>query len=99
MARRAAKVDANQTEIVEALRGIGASVFPTHMVGNGFPDLVVGFRGINFLLEVKDGSKPPSARRLTKDEEEFFSSWCGEVGVVNNPDEAIEYISQGSLGR
>lgn len=43
--RRAARVDANQKEIVRAWRQVGARVALTHMVGNGFPDAVVGFRG------------------------------------------------------
>jgi hypothetical protein len=32
------------------------------MVGRGVPDLLVGWRGTNLLLEVKDGNKPQSAR-------------------------------------
>jgi hypothetical protein len=49
--RRAAKVDANQTEIVQALRQIGAVVQSLAAVGNGCPDLLVGYRNRLFLLE------------------------------------------------
>ena len=63
--RRAAAVDANQSEIVAALRKAGVTVTPLHQVGGGCPDLLCGFRGVNTLLEVKDHAKPPSARKLT----------------------------------
>ena len=63
--RRAAKVDANQTEIVKALRQVGASVQSLAATGKGCPDLLVGIRGLNFLIEVKDGAKPRSDRKLT----------------------------------
>ena len=59
--RRAARIDRNQPEIVEALRKLGASVQPLHTVHDSVPDLLIGYQGRNFLLEVKDGTKPPSA--------------------------------------
>ncbi len=90
--RRAARIDANQTEIVQALRDVGASVGITSMVGSGFPDLVVGFRGRNFLFEIKDGSKPPSKRKLTPDEQEFFDTWRGTVFIANDVNEALSII-------
>ena len=62
---RRAAVDANQAEIVKALRKVGATVQPLHRVGQGCPDLAVGHGGVNHMIEVKDGSKPPSARGLT----------------------------------
>ena len=51
--RTAAKVDANQADIVAALRRIGATVQCLHQVGHGCPDLLVGWHGENILLEVK----------------------------------------------
>ena len=51
--RRDAKVDQNQQEIITALRQIGASVYPLHFAGKGCPDLLVGFRGRNYLIFVK----------------------------------------------
>lgn len=92
--RRAAKVDANQAKIVDALRKAGASVHPMHSVGDGFPDLCVGYRGLNFLMEVKDGSKPPSARKLTKDQQEFHALWGGQVAVVLSVEEAINALTK-----
>jgi len=91
--RRAAKVDANQGEIVAALRKIGATVQPLHAVGQGCPDLLVGWRGMTSLLEVKDGAKPPSARKLTEDQEKWHANWRGQVAVVETVEQAIEAIT------
>lgn len=89
---RAAAVDANQSEIVAALRGVGATVQPLHTVGKGCPDLAVGWRGQNYFLEVKDGKKPPSARTLKPDQVEWHGGWKGQVAVVKSVDEALSAI-------
>lgn len=91
--RRIAKTDANQPDIVSALRGVGASVCLLSQVGSGVPDLLVGFRGINLLMEVKDGNKPPSSRKLTKDQEDWHSEWRGQVVVVTTVEEAVSALS------
>ena len=91
-ARRAAKVDANQSEIVAALRGAGATVQPLHDVGRGCPDLLVGFRGDNYAIEVKDGEKPPSKRKLTPDQVRWHGDWRGRVVVVTGVDDALRAI-------
>ncbi len=90
--RRAAKVDDNQSEIVAALRRVGCSVQSLAGVGRGCPDLAVGFRGRNFFLEVKDGSKAPSKRRLTPDEEAFHARWRGHVAVVETVEDALKTV-------
>lgn len=87
--RRAAKTDDNQAEIVAALRKIGASVQPLHAVGQGCPDILVGWRGFNTILEIKDGKKPPSARKLTPDQEKWHAAWMGQVTVVETVEQAI----------
>ena len=95
--RRAAKVDANQSQIVAALRDVGASVQPLHAVGQGCPDLLVGFRGQCFTLECKDGSLPPSARKLTEAQKWWHMNWRGHVVVVKSVDEALEAIGVDSF--
>ena len=90
--RRAAKVDANQREVVAALRGAGATVQLLHAVGEGCPDLLVGYKGLNLLLEVKDGSKPPSAQKLTPQQEVWHRDWRGHRVVVNSPEAALTAI-------
>lgn len=92
--RRAARVDDNQNEIVDALRAIGATVRVVTQ-GGGLPDLMVGFRGQTVLMEVKDGKKPPSARALTPAEQKFFDEWRGGLLiVVNSVDEAIAALKR-----
>lgn len=92
--RRAAKIDANQPAIVKALRSAGARVQSLASVGKGCPDLLVGFGGKNLLLEVKDGAKPPSARKLTPLEVEWHSQWTGfgQVAVVESPEQAVRLL-------
>lgn len=87
--RKIGRVDANQKELVKQLRLIGASVAITSNVGSGFVDIVVGYRGINYLFEIKDGDKPPSQRKLTKDEMKFHDNWQGDCHVVNNIDDCF----------
>ena len=94
--RRASKTDANQSEIVAALRAIGASVHDTSAVGRGFPDLVVGHRGRNFLIECKDGAKVPSARKLTPDQVDFKAGWLGHWAVAISAADAVAIITAGS---
>lgn len=90
--RRAAKVDTNQPEIVAALRKAGVTVQALHSVGSGCPDLVCGRAGVTYLLEVKDGSLPPSARKLTPDQQDWHATWRGQVAVVKNIDEALAAV-------
>lgn len=89
---RNAKVDANQKQITEALRRAGCSVQPLHTIGRGVPDLLVGWRGKNFLLELKDGSKRPSERRLTEDQQTWHQEWRGQVAVAESIEEALRLL-------
>lgn len=91
--RTAAKVDRNHPEIVAALRGIGASVLSTAQLKGCF-DILVGYRGINFIMEIKDGKKPPSACKLTDGEAAFKDAWRGgEYFVVHSVAEAISVVT------
>ena len=86
-------MDENQSDIVAALRAIGATVRVISQ-GDGIPDLLVGFMGKTILLEVKDGKKPPSARKLTPAEQKFFDEWRGgSLAIVNTVDEAIAAVT------
>jgi hypothetical protein len=89
---RAAKIDANQPEIVSAFRRLGCQVAHTHMVGAGFPDIVILRKGRVALVEIKDGAKPPSARKLTKAEAEFHETW--PVHIVESTGDAIRLVRE-----
>lgn len=90
--RRRAKIDRNHNEIADALRDCGCSVRSLASVGAGMPDLLVGSRGHNYLLEVKDGRLSPSKRKLTKEENMFHLTWGGNVAVVESVAEALEAV-------
>ena len=92
--RRAARVDANQAEIVAALRKVGCSVLDLSAVGGGCPDILVGRRGKNLLIEVKDGTKPPSKRRLTPEEREFLTAWNGNAVICDSIEEALDAVQE-----
>lgn len=94
--RRAAKVDANQSEIVKALRALGCDVLILSAVGDGCPDLLVTapvFPRRTMLIEIKDEAKPPSKRTLTADQVEFHREWRGEIHIVKSVDEAIAVVT------
>jgi Holliday junction resolvase len=65
MSRHARRVDANQSQVVDELRARGWFVFSLAATGRGCADLLIARKGVMKLIEVKDGSKIPSARKLT----------------------------------
>jgi hypothetical protein len=83
--RRAARVDANQAQIVSALRAAGAYVWII-----GLPvDLLVGYKGHSFLVEIKNGPK----ERLTGLQQDFFENWSGStLARVDGPEAALRMI-------
>lgn len=88
----AARIDSNQPQIVAALRELGASVLHLHTIGKGAPDILIGYQGKNALVELKDGDKPPSARKLTPDEQKFHAEWRGQVAIIESVEEAVAFI-------
>lgn len=91
--RRNARVDANQKDIVDALYSVpGVSVQHLHAQGMGCPDILVGWRNKNYLFEIKDPAKKPSARELTKMQERWHFQWSGQVAVIHSVEDALEII-------
>jgi len=90
--RRAAKVDANQAQVVAALRAVACEVECLHAVGGGVADLLVYRRPTQrlFLIEVKDGSKPPSERRLTPAQEGWHRRF--PVSVATSVEDALRIV-------
>ena len=89
--RHAARVDATQAEIVEALRAIGATVYVL-----GLPlDLLVGYRGRTLLLECKclTGKRKPRATKHTALQTAFLLTWNGgPVATVTDAQGAINAL-------
>ena len=90
---RAARIDANHEQVVLALRTAGATVQSLAAVGQGVPDLLVGFQGKTLLMEIKDGNKTPSERRLTEPQLKWHGAWRGgPLAVVDSPDAALRML-------
>ena len=81
------RVDANQAEIVADLRKCGASVHDLHEVGSGCPDIVVGFRGVNYLIEIKALDEKLNIRQIT-----WHREWQGQVSIARTSEEALHII-------
>jgi len=96
--RRAAKLDANHGAIVQALLDLGCTVQSLAAVGGGVPDLLIGWRGLNLLLEVKDGDKPPSERQLTPKQALWHRDWRGQVVTAENVDDALQAVLRANAG-
>ena len=91
--RRAARRDANERRVIDALRSCGAYV--KQINDEGLADLLVFYRGHTLILEVKDGDKPPSARALTPAEQKFHDEWPGQnLYIVNSEHEALDILKR-----
>ena len=80
--RRDAKKDDNQDAIVKALRAIGCTVYYIKEP----VDLLVGFRGRSFVLEIKN---PEKSWKLTPQQVEFFRDFTGEAYIVEDDGQAL----------
>jgi len=92
--RRAAKVDANQKEVAQTLERLGWWVVDLSKVGGGVSDLLVGKRGVLRLVEIKDGSKPPSARKLTDDQIKWHAeakAYGITVSILTSVEDAVMF--------
>ena len=96
MPRYNAKADLTQAAIVQAVKRAGATVQHLHTVGQGCPDLLIGYRGKNYLLECKPNIGSPSARKLRPNQTEWHAGWKGTVAVVETPEAALAVI--GAIG-
>jgi hypothetical protein len=74
--------DANQEQIVDALRRVGVQV---EVIGKPL-DLLIHSKNGTALMEVKN----PNGGRLTKDQVEFIARWAGKIHVVETVEEALQ---------
>jgi Holliday junction resolvase len=91
--RRAAKIDANQKQIVDQLRKCGFTVLHLHTLGKGAPDIAVGAFNKNYFFEIKDAEKPKSKKKLTEDEEKFHQTWNGQISIIESIEDALHIIN------
>jgi hypothetical protein len=88
------RVDGNHADIMTTFRALGCSVQSIASVGRGCPDLLVGRDGWTVPVEVKDGAKPPSARKLTEDEEIWRANWKGSYALIASPEQAHQMVTE-----
>lgn len=84
------RADENQAEIVADLRAIGAYVLHLHTIGGGCPDIVVLWRGVLWMFEIK-GSKG----RLFQKQRDWHRMWReagGNVAMIRSSEEAFRLM-------
>ena len=86
----AKRVDQNQPEIVKEFRRMGATVQIISNIGKGCPDIIVGYKGVNYLIEIKKDEKA----KLTPHEEVFFLTWRGQVCKVFCKEDVIKLMEK-----
>ena len=57
-------------------------------MGSGFPDLIVGWKGVNYFMEVKKDKKAT----LTPAEKKFHESREGQIDIVYTLEDALKVI-------
>ena len=88
----AKRTDSNHAEILEALASCGWYCLDTSRAGFGAPDCLAVRAGRLIPIEIKDGSKPPSARQLTPAEQDVHDAFAAAgvpVVVVTSVEEAL----------
>jgi len=97
--RYALRKDANHNNVGDAYKAVGLRAWDISNSPNGIGDWMVKAKdGSLHLIEVKDGSKKPSARKLTKMEQKFVDEFVEDDGmdvwyhVVLSVDEALDAV-------
>ena len=86
--------DSNHDEIVKWLKAFGATVQSLTSLGDGCPDLLIGYRGVNVLAEIKDAKLSPSRRQLRRNQVDWHARWRGQVAVVECPEDAVALLKR-----
>ena len=83
--------DATQDGIVAALEAAGATVQDLCRYGS-VPDLLVGYRGANYLIECKPVEGDKRQLNLNAKQVDWHAAWQGQVAVANSPEQALAII-------
>jgi hypothetical protein len=92
---RGFKKDANHQSVVDRIQSLGWSVLDLSKYGAPVDIAIgkLGRSGLAALGEIKDGSKPPSKRKLTKEGEDLFKRWEGPIFIFTSPDDAQSQLA------
>ena len=98
--RYAKRVDANHEAVKQAFKALKCWVGDLHGLGQGMPDLLVSVPPSHALalVEVKDGSKPPSKRKLTKPEADFHEACPALIWIVESLDDVTTCVNYYRMG-
>lgn len=88
----ACRIDGNHTEIVNQLELCGCSVQSLATIGNGCPDIIVGYSERNYIFEIKTETGKLNKRQL-----KWFSNWDGQRGVIRSVYDALDIFMQDNL--
>ena len=94
MSKYARKKDDNHDEIVNEFQRLGCGVKDVHNLPD-FCDIIICYQGATVMVEIKDGRKAPSSRRLTEGEKQFSDEWIGKGGkwaCIESVEQANELI-------
>ena len=86
------RTDGIQPVVIRIFRAYGFSVKDTSRVGGGFPDLVLGFRSKNFLVEVKNDTGV--GWKYTPAQKKFNDTWNGQRITITSTQEAAEFAEK-----
>lgn len=79
---RRANPDQNRSALREGWLKLGGSWLDIHPLEGGEPDALLGWRGMDRLVEIKNPLRPPSARRPREKQAEWHRSWRGRRPAV-----------------
>ena len=83
------RVDENQSQLVNTFIALGASVLNLSRVGQGCPDLLIGYKNKSVLVEIKKDAKAV----FTEPQIKFMQNWRGgTVSRIDSVDAAIRLI-------
>jgi hypothetical protein len=90
--------DQNQSEICKAANKIpGVVAEDLGASGKGVPDLLIGYRGVNYLCEVKlelvKGKVFASHSKLNDKQVEWHRDWTGQVCVIRCLDDLLSLLN------
>ena len=85
--------DSNHSAILQAFRQLGCSTIDLGGVGAGVGDALIGYAGISLMIEIKDGAKSPSRRKLTAAQEKLRLDWTGGARLVTNMDDVEKTVA------
>jgi rhamnose utilization protein RhaD (predicted bifunctional aldolase and dehydrogenase) len=89
------RTDANQAQIIHTFIALGATVLNLSRVGEGCPDILIGYKKHSVLCEIKRNDKAP----YTESQVKFMQNWRGgAISRIDSVDAAIRLIKMLDMG-